>query len=100
MASMENQVASLQKERIINTSLKEDLARKKEENIRLFNEKEDLLMNVGESLKVPHMVRSQMGDSSLKKKFSCNHLSLHLYLAILVGNGTCLYSVQDKGGYC
>lgn len=47
MASMENQVASLQKERTINTSLKDDLARQKEENIRLFNEKEDLLMNVG-----------------------------------------------------
>lgn len=52
-------MALLQKERIINTSL-EEITRQNDKNIRdhhLLKVKEDLIMSIGKSLKVPHMAK-------------------------------------------
>lgn len=57
---MENEAASLQEERMINTRLKEVSARQKEHTTLLKKEEK--------SLKVFHLGRSQKGDSSLKKR--------------------------------
>lgn len=70
VASMENHLASLQKERVINTSLKEALAEQNDEIKKLLHylkQKKHMVMNVSKSLKVPYVAQLRKMDSTLKK---------------------------------
>lgn len=70
VASMENEVASLQEQRKINASLKEDLVRQKDEHTMFLKEKEGLLKIVDQSLKAHQLATSMKRDSLLKRRSS------------------------------
>lgn len=79
--SIENEVVSLQEERIINISLKKEMTRQKEENTCLLKEKEDLLMSGSEFFKV------SLHGSMIKERFFIQekvfHATIYLHISIL-----------------
>lgn len=68
VASMENNVASLQEENKINANLKQEPAWQKNEHTLIIKEKKDLLKNVDQSLKAPQSATSTKEDSSLLRR--------------------------------
>lgn len=94
-------------------SLKEDLARQKDEHTMLLKEKENLLMSVDQSLKIPQLDISTKGDSSLKKRLyeqpsslSCHaceklrHISTMCMIKDSFVNGACRWVPKEKMDEC